>query len=92
MLGDQGNERNVELIVCTAWEESCGVLKVRIRSVIVMQDKSGDSPGIERTAICQKAETVRYCKTKNTGKIVVCLWKCKKDRSHERVGSVFWVG
>lgn len=39
MLGEQGNERNVELMVCTAWEELCGVLKVRIRSVIVMQDK-----------------------------------------------------
>lgn len=58
VLGEQGNERNVELIVCTAWEESCGVLKVRIRSVIVMQEKSGDSPGIKRKTICQKAETV----------------------------------
>lgn len=58
MLGEQGNERNVELTVCTAWEGSCGVLKVGIRSVIVMQEKSGDSPGIERKTICQKAEMV----------------------------------
>lgn len=55
MLGEQGNERNVELIVWTASEKSCGVLKVRIRSMVVMQDKSGDSPGIKRRMIYQKA-------------------------------------
>lgn len=47
MLGEQGSESDVELTVGTAWEESCGVLKVRIRSVTVLQNKSGDGLDIK---------------------------------------------
>ena len=41
----------MELIACALCEESCGVWKVGIKRVIVLQYKSQDRSGVKRKAI-----------------------------------------